>query len=87
MKTFKNTDTQYSVTEEIAWIATVHLCAEFTHKGRKYKTNCLYSNGIGIEYIDIFDVRSDKYVSKEKHLIEIAEEIFFEMDIEKHLTL
>lgn len=87
MKTFKNTDTQYSVTKEIAWVSTLHLSAEFTHKGRKYETNCLYSNGCGIEDIEILDVRSDKYVSKEEHLIEIAKEIFFEMDIEKHLTL
>ena len=75
------------ILNEEAYVTTFSLNTEFKYNGKQYYASCIYYNGDGIEDIDVWNEKEDPIADYlVDDLYKIAQEIFHNMNIEKHLT-
>ena len=72
-----------------AYVATTYLNIDFEYDGKFYRAHADYYNGSGIENLEIYEqdkgggILSDEVADE---VVEIGEQLLFDMDIDSNLT-
>jgi len=68
-----------------AYVATTYLNIDFEYDGKFYIAHAHYYNGSGLENVEIYEQDKEGEIVSDE-VVEIGEQLLFDMDIDSNLT-